>query len=114
MLEVRKANYFQDGRVVVDSVGVGRFRVKEVTQVDGYESATCDVIVDQQPRESDMKKLLTLSNTVFARANEWFDSLPDDMSAALKRHFGEMPDRDLEVDQYQVQFENLKIIGKLV
>ena len=48
MLEVRKANYFQDGRVVVDSVGVGRFKVNEVTQVDGYESATCDIIARVQ------------------------------------------------------------------
>lgn len=102
-LKVRNANYFHDGRVVVDSVGIGRFRVKEVTQIDGYDSASCDQIIDVQPKPSEMKKLLSLSNTVFARANEWFDSLPDDMSAALKRHFGEMPERAGEGDQYKFQ-----------
>jgi len=101
-LKVRKANYFHDGRVVVDSLGVGRFRVKEVTQVDGYDSASCDHITDEHPKPSEMRKLLSLSNTVFARATEWFDALPEDMSAALRRHFGDMPERSNEADEYKV------------
>ena len=101
---MRKANYFTDGRVVVDSIGVGRFKVKDVNQVDGYDSASCEQITDIPPRESEMRKLLSLSNTVFARANEWFESLPDDMSAALVGHFGEMPERVSEGEQYAVSF----------
>lgn len=102
-LKVRKANYFHDGRVVVDSIGVGRFRVKEVNQVDGYDSAGCDHITDKHPQPSEMRKLFSLSNTVFAKATEWFDSLPDDMSAALRRHFGDMPERSNDAEDYNHQ-----------
>lgn len=92
-LKVRSANYFRDGRVVVESEGVGRFKVKEVSQVDGYDSSTYTAIIDNPPRPQDLNRLADLSNKVHDKANEWFSSLPEEMSAALVRHFGPMPPR---------------------
>lgn len=92
-LKVRSANYFRDGRVVVESEGVGRFKVKEVSQVDGYDSSTYVAIIDIPPRPQEMNRLDDLSNKVHDKAHEWFSSLPEEMSAALVRHFGPMPPR---------------------
>lgn len=63
-LKVRSANYFRDGRVVVESEGVGRFKVKEVSQVDGYDSSTYTAIIDNPPRPQDLNRLADLSNKV--------------------------------------------------
>ena len=76
---MKTANYFRDGRVVVESVGVGRFKVfyatlgeillfllkvNEVQQIDGYDSATFVAIIDQPPRQSELNRLSDLLNQV--------------------------------------------------
>lgn len=61
LLKVRNTDYFNDGRVVVDSVGVGRFKVKNNLIIDGYDAATVERVIDVPPRESDMGRLATLS-----------------------------------------------------
>ena len=40
---------------------------------------------------------------VFQRALQWFESLPDDQSQALTRHYGEMPERSTERQEYAVR-----------
>ncbi|CBY20160.1 unnamed protein product [Oikopleura dioica] len=100
LLKVRNTDYFNDGRVVVDSVGVGRFKVQNNLIIDGYDAATVERVIDVPPRESDMGRLATLSTLVFQRALQWFESLPDDQSQALIRHYGEMPDRSTEQQEY--------------
>jgi len=61
LLKVRNTDYFNDGRVVVDSVGVGRFKVQNNLIIDGYDAATVERVIDVPPRESDMGRLATLS-----------------------------------------------------
>ena len=63
LLKVRNTDYFNDGRVVVDSVGVGRFKVQNNFTIDGYDAATVQRVIDIPPREGEMQKLSTLSNT---------------------------------------------------
>ena len=59
-----KANYCRDGRVVVESLGVGRFRVLEATQVDGYDSSSFEPIEDTPPKPSELPKIRQLLNQV--------------------------------------------------
>ena len=41
-------------------------------------------------------------NKVHDKANEWFSSLPEEMSAALVRHFGPMPSRTDDHAEFEV------------
>ena len=103
----------------MESQGVGRFKVKEVSQVDGYDSSTYTAIIDNPPRLQDHNRLADLSNKVSTKkrlyfslkqinfkvhdkANEWFSSLPEEMSAALVRHFGPMPPRTDDHAEFEV------------
>ena len=101
---------------------MGRFKVKEVSQVDGYDSSTYTAIIDNPPRPQDLNRLADLSNKVsfiklkikilnilkvHDKANEWFSSLPEEMSAALVRHFGPMPSRTDDHAEFEVYFLNV-------
>ena len=63
LLKVRNTDYFNDGRVVVDSVGVGRFKVQNNLTIDGYDAATVERVIDVPPREGEMARLTSLSTT---------------------------------------------------
>ena len=41
---------------------------------------------------------------VHDKANEWFSSLPEEMSAALVRHFGPMPPRTDDHAEFEVSY----------
>ena len=79
-LLVQNANYFRDGRVVVESVGVGRFKVNEVEQIDGYDSATFVAIIDQPPKKSELSRLGDLLNQVCSFFNNDFLMLQSKVS----------------------------------
>ena len=49
---------------------------------------------------------ITTFHQVHNKANEWFQSLPPDMSAALVRHFGPMPQRNDDKSEFTVSFSN--------
>lgn len=48
MLEVRDVKFFPDGRSVVDTVGVRRFRVLSHGQRDGYNTANIEYLEDKK------------------------------------------------------------------
>ena len=86
--------------------------------MDGYDSSTYTAIIDNPPRPQDLNRLADLSNKVrffswcieskftfdkvHDKANEWFSSLPEEMSAALVRHFGPMPPRTDDHAEFEV------------
>ena len=48
MLEVKDVKTFPDGRSVVDTVGVSRFRVLSHGQRDGYSTAKIELLEDKK------------------------------------------------------------------
>ena len=51
LLKVRNVTYFSDGRSVVDSSGVRRFKTIDCRIKDGYNVAKLDFIVDQPVKD---------------------------------------------------------------
>lgn len=48
MLEIRDVKFFPDGRSVVDTVGIRRFRVLCHGQRDGYNTANIEYLEDEK------------------------------------------------------------------
>ncbi|NXT99195.1 LONF2 protein, partial [Buphagus erythrorhynchus] len=48
ILEIRDVKFFPDGRSVVDTVGVRRFRVLSHGQRDGYNTANIEYLEDKK------------------------------------------------------------------
>lgn len=48
MLEVRDVKFFPDGRSVVDTIGMSRFKVLSHGQRDGYNTAKIEYLMDKK------------------------------------------------------------------
>jgi hypothetical protein len=59
MLEIRNTQYFPDGRSVVNTVGVRRFRILKKSMKDGYNTATIEYLEDKALEESDFARKCT-------------------------------------------------------
>uniref|UniRef100_A0ACB8FJM7 Uncharacterized protein n=1 Tax=Sphaerodactylus townsendi TaxID=933632 RepID=A0ACB8FJM7_9SAUR len=96
MLEVRDVKFFPDGRSVVDTVGVRRFRVLSHGQRDGYNTANIEYLEDKKVEGAEYEELVRLHDSVYDQAVAWFTSLKDNMKAQILNHFGSMPGKEPE------------------
>ncbi|XP_037345153.2 LON peptidase N-terminal domain and RING finger protein 2 [Pungitius pungitius] len=94
MLEVRDVKFFPDGRSVVDTIGVSRFKVLSHGQRDGYNTAKIEYLEDKKAEGEELAELLKLHNAVYEQANNWFTSLKDNMKSQILSHFGQLPSKD--------------------
>ncbi|XP_054471098.1 LON peptidase N-terminal domain and RING finger protein 2 [Anoplopoma fimbria] len=94
MLEVRDVKFFPDGRSVVDTLGVSRFKVLSHGQRDGYNTAKIEYLEDKKVEGGELAELLKLHNAVYEQANNWFTSLKDNMKSQILSHFGHLPSKD--------------------
>ncbi|XP_040056903.2 LON peptidase N-terminal domain and RING finger protein 2 [Gasterosteus aculeatus] len=94
MLEVRDVKFFPDGRSVVDTIGVSRFKVLSHGQRDGYNTAKIEYLEDKKVEGEELAELLKLHNAVYEQANNWFTSLKDNMKSQILSHFGQLPSQD--------------------
>ncbi|KAL2087813.1 hypothetical protein ACEWY4_016641 [Coilia grayii] len=94
MLEVKDVKFFPDGRSVVDTVGVARFKVLSHGQRDGYHTAKIEYLQDKKVDGEDLTELLKLHDSVYDQANAWFTSLKDNMKSQILSHFGHLPVKD--------------------
>ncbi|XP_034741264.1 LON peptidase N-terminal domain and RING finger protein 2-like [Etheostoma cragini] len=94
MLEVRDVKFFPDGRSVVDTIGVSRFKVLSHGQRDGYNTAKIEYLEDQKMEGEALEELLKLHDSVYEQANNWFTSLKDNMKSQIVSHFGHLPSKD--------------------
>ncbi|KAM4797084.1 LON peptidase N-terminal domain and RING finger protein 2 isoform 2-T2 [Rhinophrynus dorsalis] len=94
MLQVRDVKFFPDGRSVVDTVGLSRFKVLSHGQRDGYNTANIEYLEDKKVEGQEYEELLLLHNTVYDQALAWFTSLKDNMKAQILSHFGPMPSKE--------------------
>ncbi|CAL8266713.1 unnamed protein product [Lota lota] len=96
MLEVRDVKFFPDGRSVVDTIGVSRFKVLSHGQRDGYNTAKIEYLEDKKEEGEGLLELLKLHDSVYEQANSWFTSLRDTMKNQIVSHFGPLPTKDPE------------------
>ncbi|XP_022068382.1 LON peptidase N-terminal domain and RING finger protein 2 [Acanthochromis polyacanthus] len=94
MLQVRDVKFFPDGRSVVDTIGVSRFKVLSHGQRDGYNTAKIEYLEDKKVEGEELVELLKLHDSVYEQANSWFTSLKDNMKSQILSHFGNLPSRD--------------------
>ncbi|XP_075056265.1 LON peptidase N-terminal domain and RING finger protein 2 [Mixophyes fleayi] len=94
MLQVRDVKFFPDGRSVVDTIGLSRFKVLSHGQRDGYNTANIEYLEDKKVEGLDYEELLLLHNSVYDQALAWFTSLKDNLKTQILNHFGPMPSKD--------------------
>ncbi|XP_029386774.1 LON peptidase N-terminal domain and RING finger protein 2 [Echeneis naucrates] len=94
MLQVRDVKFFPDGRSVVDTIGVSRFKVLSHGQRDGYNTAKIEYLEDKKAEGEELVELLKLHDSVYDQANGWFTSLKDNMKSQILSHFGHLPSKD--------------------
>ncbi|XP_033842714.1 LON peptidase N-terminal domain and RING finger protein 2-like isoform X1 [Periophthalmus magnuspinnatus] len=94
MLQVRDVKFFPDGRSVVDTIGVSRFKVLSHGQRDGYNTAKIEYLEDKKVEGDELLELLKLHDAVYEQANSWFTSLRDNMKSQILSHFGQLPTKD--------------------
>ncbi|XP_007259096.3 LON peptidase N-terminal domain and RING finger protein 2 [Astyanax mexicanus] len=94
MLEVRDVKFFPDGRSVVDTIGVSRFKVLSHGQRDGYNTAKIEYLEDKKVEGEELTELLKLHDSVYDQATAWFTSLKDNMKSQILSHFGHLPSKD--------------------
>ncbi|KAM3935496.1 LON peptidase N-terminal domain and RING finger protein 2 [Leptodactylus fuscus] len=94
MLQVRDVKFFPDGRSVVDTIGLRRFKVLSHGQRDGYNTANIEYLEDKKVEGQEYEDLLLLHNSVYDQALAWFSSLKDNLRAQILNHFGSMPNKD--------------------
>ncbi|XP_034042015.1 LON peptidase N-terminal domain and RING finger protein 2 [Thalassophryne amazonica] len=96
MLQVRDVKFFPDGRSVVDTIGVSRFKVVSHGQRDGYNTAKIEYLEDKKVDGDNLLELLKLHDSVYEQANSWFTSLKDNMKSQILSHFGRLPSKDFD------------------
>ncbi|XP_008297631.1 LON peptidase N-terminal domain and RING finger protein 2 [Stegastes partitus] len=94
MLQVRDVKFFPDGRSVVDTIGVSRFKVLSHGQRDGYNTAKIEYLEDKKVEGEELVELQKLHDSVYEQANSWFTSLKDNMKSQILSHFGNLPSKD--------------------
>ncbi|XP_012723971.2 LON peptidase N-terminal domain and RING finger protein 2 [Fundulus heteroclitus] len=100
MLQVRDVKFFPDGRSVVDTIGVSRFKVISHGQRDGYHTAKIEYLEDRKVEGEDLVELLKLHDSAYEQANNWFTSLKDNMKSQILSHFGHLPSKDPDPQAY--------------
>uniref|UniRef100_UPI0037E93DD4 LON peptidase N-terminal domain and RING finger protein 2 n=1 Tax=Semicossyphus pulcher TaxID=241346 RepID=UPI0037E93DD4 len=96
MLQVRDVKFFPDGRSVVDTIGVSRFKVLSHGQRDGYNIAKIEYLEDKKMEGEELTELVKLHDAVYEQANSWFTSLKDNMKSQILSHFGHLPSKDTD------------------
>ncbi|XP_015281807.1 PREDICTED: LON peptidase N-terminal domain and RING finger protein 1 [Gekko japonicus] len=100
MLYIRNVDYLPDGRSIVDTVGLRRFRVLQRGMKDGYCTADIEYLEDTKIKdESEMKKLGELHDFVYIQACNWFQSLRNKFHTQILQHFGPMPERESNIQE---------------
>ncbi|XP_003221629.2 LON peptidase N-terminal domain and RING finger protein 1 [Anolis carolinensis] len=100
MLYIRNLDYLPDGRSVVDTVGLKRFRVLRRGMKDGYHTADIEYLEDiKVENDCEKKKLGELHDFVYSQACSWFQSLRNKFRSQILQHFGPMPEREENIQE---------------
>ncbi|KAJ6668613.1 hypothetical protein lerEdw1_012095 [Lerista edwardsae] len=102
MLYIRNLDYLPDGRSIVDTVGLKRFRVLQRGMKDGYCTADIEYLEDTKvENEGEMKELGELHDFVYRQACSWFQNLRNKFHSQILHHFGPMPEREENIQVFR-------------
>ncbi|XP_066488506.1 LON peptidase N-terminal domain and RING finger protein 1 [Tiliqua scincoides] len=100
MLYIRNLDYLPDGRSVVDTVGLKRFKVLQRGMKDGYCTADIEYLEDIKVEdEGEMKELGELHDFVYSQACSWFQNLRNKFRSQILHHFGPMPEQEENIQE---------------
>jgi Lon protease-like protein len=89
LLEIKSAEYLPDGRLILETVGVKRFKVLERSVKDGYDTAKVEWITDTVVEGDNEKKILhKVKEKVYLMARNWYDNLSAEQKAKIAQFFG--------------------------
>nr|CAI5859087.1 unnamed protein product [Callosobruchus analis] len=91
VLEIKDAISLQDGRFILTTVGVRRFKVLVRSEQDGYDTAAVQYISDAVMSAEKLPELRNLHAKVHAKAFRWIRSLKPKVLAEVERLIGQMP-----------------------
>ncbi|CAG9816101.1 unnamed protein product [Phaedon cochleariae] len=91
VLEVKDAVNLEDGRYILTTVGVRRFKVISRDEQDGYDTAKITYIKDNDVPSERLQDLLLLHEKVYSKASKWIRSLKPKVLAEVERLIGKMP-----------------------
>ncbi|XP_060519343.1 LON peptidase N-terminal domain and RING finger protein 1 [Cylas formicarius] len=91
VLEVKDAVTLADGRTILTTVGVQRFKVLSRGEQDGYDTAKVDYIRDAQVPPEKVAHLTGLHQKVHSKAVKLIRSLKPNVLAEVEQLIGEMP-----------------------
>ncbi|XP_078720869.1 LON peptidase N-terminal domain and RING finger protein 3-like [Lampetra fluviatilis] len=94
VLKIRSVEFFPDGRSVLDTEGLRRFRVLARKQKDGYSTADIEYLEDTKVEGAALTDLCSLHESVYSQASSWFSMLKENMRHQILQHFGPMPGKE--------------------
>ncbi|XP_032812601.2 LON peptidase N-terminal domain and RING finger protein 3-like [Petromyzon marinus] len=94
VLKIRSVEFFPDGRSVLDTEGLRRFRVLARKQKDGYSTADIEYLEDTKVDGAALTDLCSLHESVYSQASSWFSMLKENMRHQILQHFGPMPGKE--------------------
>ncbi|KAM6952240.1 LON peptidase N-terminal domain and RING finger protein 3-like [Lycodopsis pacificus] len=97
LLEIRDVKFFSDGRSVVNTIGIRRFKVIQHSERDGYNTADIEYLEDVKVEGLAERELHTLHDAVYDQALVWVNSLKAEQKERIEGHFGPMPQKDSEL-----------------
>ncbi|XP_072318044.1 LON peptidase N-terminal domain and RING finger protein 3-like [Eucyclogobius newberryi] len=97
LLEIRDVKFFSDGRSVVNTVGMRRFRVVQHRERDGYNTADIEYLEDLKVEGAAELELQKLHDLVYDLGVVWVNSLKLEQKERIEGHFGPMPPKELEI-----------------
>lgn len=91
ILDVKDAVTLEDGRIILTTLGVRRFRVISRGEQDGYDTAKIEHINDIRPPPEKFPDLAFLHQKVFCKAAKWVRLLTPSVLSEVERLIGTMP-----------------------
>ncbi|KAH1003796.1 hypothetical protein HUJ04_003650 [Dendroctonus ponderosae] len=91
ILEVKDAISLQDGRIILSTQGIRRFKVISRDEKDGYDTAKVEHIYDITPTPERISGLVSLHRKVYTRAVRWIHLLSPAALSEVERLIGKMP-----------------------
>ncbi|TNN41077.1 LON peptidase N-terminal domain and RING finger protein 3 [Liparis tanakae] len=99
LLEIGDVKVFSDGRSVVNTVGMRRFKVIQHSERDGYNMADIEYLEDVKVEGLAERELHALHDAVYDQAVVWVNSLKAEQKERIEGHFGAMPQKDPELQE---------------
>lgn len=91
ILDIRDCVLLGNGCSILSTIGCKRFKVIERSEKDGYDTANVEFICDEVIGEERLSIVKQLNETIYMKANSWYNSLPTHIHNEIHKSFGLMP-----------------------